>query len=311
LVLIEKIKGGYKKMKKFIGIIITIMMLLISVPHMSTNSFGDPVDSVADVIDYTAIYEQTWIEIRTLAGTLLWDQRDGSGSRSDSYIRNGENLTVIVIISDVNGIYEDPLSHTIEAYLSPEDTSLGPLVFQHYMDGNKTIALFSLNFTMGGIVQCKHDVYVKSTEVNEGAPKEIYDSLYVNPFTTASFSDANVNWSGLSPGSTHVGAYNNTYGYAVGAFCLVDNESWPVNIDYRLSINGTDMTQVNVTDFIPCENISYDIGSGLATLLKTYTSLGLFNATASPIPFDFFIDVPTVIQAGAYTGKINFLVQVI
>jgi len=287
-------------------------MLLISVPHMSTNSFGVP--SEADVIDYSADYIQAWIEIINMDDIKVWDQRYGGDNlRSDSYIRDGENLTVNVIIFDVNGIYQDPLSHTIDAYLSPEDTYIGTLVFQHYMEPEDVSrALFSLIFTMNDIIRCKHDVYVKSGEVYEGAPYQIYDSLYVNPFTTASFSDANVNWSGLFPGSTGVAAYNNTYGYNVGAYCLVSGDEVWVNIDYRLSIIGTNMTQDGVTDFIPCENISYDMGSPPATpLSETYTFLDVFNATASPIPFNFFIDVPTVIQAGAYTGQINFLVEVI
>jgi len=165
---------------------------------------------------------------------------------------------------------------------------------------------------MNDIVQCKHDVYVKSGEVYEGAPYEIYDSLYVNPFTTASFSNASVAWTGLHPGSTAVGADNNTYGFAVGAYCEGDSGPEGVNIDYRFTINGTNMTQVGVTDFIPCENISYYMESPPATpLLETYTLLGVYNATDSPIPFNFFIDVPIVIQAGAYTGEINFVFQVI
>jgi len=314
LVLIEKIKGGYKKMKKFIGIIITIMMLLISVPHMSTNSFGVP--SEADVIDYSADYINQWIEIVNMSGTTVWDQRAGPDIRSDSYISDGEKLIVTVIIYDINGIYQYPPSHTIYAYLSPDNYYLGALVFQDYLDPeDPTRALYNLIFTMDDpeIVQCKHDVYVVSEEVNEGAPKEIYDRLYINPFVTSSFSDGNVAWTGLYPGSTGVAADNNTYRYVVGAWCWVnDTEEW-INIDFSLSINGTDMTQVNVTDFIPCENISYDTGSGPATYLsKTYNLLGVYNVSAdSPIPFNFFIDVPSVIQAGAYTGEINFQCEVI
>jgi hypothetical protein len=300
-------------MKKILGMIITIMMLLISVPHMSTNSFGDTVPSEADVIDYSADYINAWIEIVNMSGATVWDQRNGPDNiRSDSYINDGEKLIVTVIIRDLNGIFDDPLSHHIYAYLSPDGNYLGPLVFQDYLNSEDiTRALFNLIFTMNDTLQCKHDVYVISEEVNGGESYEIYDSLYINPYVTASFSDPNVNWTGLLPGSTGVAAYNNTYGYAVGAFCYVNDEPEWVNIDYRLSINGTDMTQVGVADFIPCENISYDMGSSPATLLETYTLLGDYNATASPLPFNFFIDVPNVIQAGAYTGEINFAVIVI
>jgi hypothetical protein len=302
-------------MKKFVGIIISIMMLLISISFISTNSFGDEVPSVANVLD-NSNYINAWIEIYNMDSIKVWDQRYGQDNlRSDSYINDGEKLIINVIIFDANGIYPSPPSHTIDAYLSPDDDYLGTLVFQNYPNPEDiTRALFNLIYTMDNpdIVQCKHDVYVTSEDVNDSEIYEIYDSLYINPYVTASFSHANVAWTGLLPGSIGIPADSNTYGYAIGAFCYVNDDQEWVNIDYNLSINGTDMTQVGVTDFIPCENISYFMVSPPPTpLLETYTFLGVYNATDSPLPFNFFIDVPSVIQSGAYTGEINFVFQVI
>ena len=130
-------------MKKFIGIIITIMMLLISTPHMSTNSFGVP--SEANVNETSAEITDAWIEIINMDGIEVWDQNDG-GPRSDSYITDGEKLAVNVIIYDVNGIFDDPLSHHIEAWLSPDNYDLGELVFIDYIEPEVHLKLKTENY---------------------------------------------------------------------------------------------------------------------------------------------------------------------
>lgn len=296
-------------MKKFLGIIIAIMMLLIATPFISTDSFGIDIPSVANIFDSPVVIVDAWIEIINSDGTEVWDQNEDVNLRSDSYINDGEKLVVNVIISDVNGIFQDPPSHIIDAYLSPQDNYLGELVFQSYIDA-PTTALFNLIYTMDNpdIVQCLHDVYII---INEGTPYTIYGFLYVNPYVTSSFSDASVVWTELYAGTTDKEADDNPYQHEVGAYCTDGEIYYYVDVDYRLFISGTDMTQVGVTDIIPCENISYDMGSPPTNPLpETSTLLGAFVAN-TPLTFNFFIDVPSIIQTGAYTGEINFVVEVI
>ncbi len=301
-------------MKKFLGIIITIMMLLISVPFVSTNSFGISINtnvpSQANIIESPAEIVDAWIDIINMDGIKIWNSTEGADLRADSYINDGEKLVVNVIIHDDNGIYINPPSHVIHANLSPDDTSLGILDFKYYIGEGQTTAFFNLTYIIPDpeVLQCRHDVYIY---VNDGDHHEIWDPLYINPYVMSTFTPGSVVWSELYAGTTDKEADGNPYEHNVSAYCeVLGAPDEYVDVDYQISINGSNMTQAGVPDIIPRENIRYDMGGSSYPLPETPTLLGHFIAN-TPLTFNFTIDIPNIIQAGSYTGEINYIVQVI
>ena len=313
-------------MKKFIGITIAIMMLMITIPFVRTSTVGVP--SHADVSESATEILDAWFVISN-SSNELWNSSILGGPRSDSYIYGGEILEVFVIIRDYNGINtsHNPPTHSLSANLTPNnyhpsEFTLGPLIFNRYMGAGESIALFNLTFTMvnPAVLRCLHYIFIVINGVNYilhnlDFDPPLYDKIYINPYASPIFSNTSVSWSDLNPGDTDIESDGNPFNHTVHAFCndTIDDEEiiYNVTVDYNLYINGSDMIQVGAQypDIIPIENISfYTLGSSITSLSEIPYLIDHFKAN-NPQQFDFFIDVPNVISAGSYNGEINFIVE--
>jgi hypothetical protein len=164
-----------------------------------------------------------------------------------------------------------------------------------------------------GILQCTHHINVT---INNQSPIQppFYDNLlgqiFINPMTTIAEPGA-ITWSTLSLSSTStsvdVGADYNPYEFNFSAWCDSDGEISKryVPMKYELSINGTDMTNIDLQTLIPIGNINYSVGLGGANPLSSNVEfIGTYLANI-PRFFSFNLTLPDVIQPGVYSGNIN------
>ena len=302
-------------MKKYIGIFLIIMMLIVT----SISIGDDTYTSEAVIEDYypTVIYLDSYIAILNETNVDIWNQTNypNDNDRSDSYIWGGETLFVNVTVRDDNGASELE-GHNVEVFLLPELEPIGSLSFVDFKNIEKTIAYFTGTFSSEfASLQCKHNVSVRIS--SDFGPFWIYDPLYINPEMSATFSEANINWSHLHVGDMDVEAFNNPYEYNITARCwIVYQEAWyDVSVDTEVSINATDMALLgNPSIVIPLNHIRYSVDGSpdhtpYTPFSLTPVKIGEFVAN-TPIEFNFTIDVP-FIDPGIYRGDINYFVNTI
>ena len=296
-------------MKKILGMIIAIMMLIISSPLNVNNTLGDPTSDV-DVLECAPVYEDRYIAIINMEDKEVWNSTIGGPphDRSQALIFPGETLVIDVKIYDANGI--DPNTN-IEAFLNPLNFTgtahyLGKLVFDRYIDDYH--AIFKNITTMPGTLHCLHNI---SITINEGPDIYILDKLFINPEVAGIFSDPSVGWGSLNLGDADIDALGNPYSYNLSAYCRVYDTATEyhdeyVDIPYNLNISGTNMTQGDdIIHIIPHQNIKYNMTGDPYPLPLTSTLIATFPSNIAQ-DINFTITIPLELPSGHYQGQINF-----
>jgi hypothetical protein len=302
--------------KTCLALLLTLLLLLLPVvPALAAEEgSGGSVGSGGTVENVAPVIEQGSLVVQIVDGEGVawgWSAAAGndSGDRTMPYILGGEQLHFELEVSDANG--EDDLNAMqVIVHLGPDIFGTGSLVTLNIdPDAGISKGTYAGNLVADDNMPTgKYDITIDATD--PASATDTYDPVIyepgadiLRPALSLLVDKSNVLFPESRPGDEGIASTDNPV--SLTPLAVIGDEHIPVV--FSLSHTGVDM--VNGGNVIPASSIVWAVtdsisSDGLSSDYKQTIASGVSEGTT--IQVYYWLNVPTPLATGDYSGQINY-----